>query len=106
MVRRPTIPRVCPHTCRMTSWSTTGDDNKQESREQLPLALCWAITIHKSQDQTVDKAVIGLGKSEATAGLTILCLSRAKRLLDILVEPMPFDRLSKLGEKTALKLTR
>ena len=27
------------------------------------------------------------------------CLSRAKRLVDLPVEPMPFDRLSKLGDK-------
>ena len=58
--------------------------------------------MHKSQGQTVGKAVIDLGKSEATAGLTFVCLSRAKRLLDLLVEPMPFDRLSKLGEKPTL----
>ena len=78
--------------------------NKQESREQLPLALCWASTIHNSQGQTVDKAVIDLGEFEATAGLTFVCLSHAKRLVDLLVEPIPFDRLSKLGEKTILKL--
>ena len=80
------------------------DVNKQESREQLPLALCWAITMHKSQGQTADKAVIDLEKSEATAGLTFVCLSRAKQLGDLLVEPMPLDRLSKLGEKPTLKL--
>ena len=33
-----------------------------------------------------------------------MCLSRAKRLLDLLVEPTPLDRLSKLGEKPTLKL--
>ena len=77
----------------------------QESREQLPLVLFWAITMHKkSRGQTTDKAVIDLGKSEATAGLTFPCLNRAKRFLDLLVEPMPFDKLSKLGEKSPLKL--
>ena len=71
---------------------------------RVPLALCWTITMYKSQGKTVDKAVIDLGKSEATAGLTFVCLSRAKRLVELLVEPMLFDRLSKLGEKPALKL--
>ena len=71
---------------------------------RVPLALCWAITMHKSQGQTIYKAVFDLGKSEATAGLTFVCVSRAKRLVDLLVEPMPFDRLSKLGEKLTLKL--
>ena len=40
------------------------------------------------------KAVIYLGKSGAITRLAFGCLSRAKRLVDLLVEPMPFDRLS------------
>ena len=60
--------------------------------------------MHKSQGQTLDKAVVDLGRSEATAGLTFVCLSRAKRLTDLLIEPMTFERLSKLGEKPTLRL--
>ena len=72
--------------------------------EQLLLALYWAITMDKSQGQTTKKAVIYLGKSEATARLVFGCLSHAKRLVDLLVEPMPFDRLSKLGDKSTLNI--
>ena len=72
--------------------------------EQLLLALYWAVTMDKSQGQTVKKAVVYLGKSEATAKLAFGCLSRAKRLVDLMVEPMPFDRLSKLGDKSTLKI--
>lgn len=44
------------------------------------------------------KAVMILGKSEATAGLTFMCFSRARCLVDLSVEPMPFDgRLFQLG---------
>ena len=71
---------------------------------QVPLALCWAITMHKSQGQTMDKAVVDLGKSESTAGLTFVCLSRAKRLVDLLIEPMPFERLSKIGDTPTFQL--
>ena len=52
----------------------------------------------------MDKAVVDLGKSESTAGLTFVCLSRAKRLVDLLIEPMPFERLSKLGDKPIFQL--
>ena len=70
--------------------------------EQLLHALYLATTMDKSQGQTIKKAVIYLGKSEATARLAFGCLSRAKRLVDLLLEPMPFDRLSKLGDKSTL----
>ena len=72
--------------------------------EQLLLALYWAITVDKSQGQTIKKAVIYLGKSEVTARLAFGCLSRAKRLVDLLVESMPFNSLSKLGDKSTLNI--
>ena len=43
----------------------------------LQLGLCWAITMHKSHGQTLDKVVIDLGPKEACTGLTFVCLSRA-----------------------------
>ena len=53
----------------------------------------------KSQGQTENKAVIYIGKSETTARLAFGCLGRAKRhIIDLLVEPMPFDTLSKVGD--------
>ena len=58
----------------------------------------------KSQGQTTKKAMIYLGNSEAIARLAFWCLSCAKRLVDLLVEPMPFDRLSKLGDKPTLSI--
>ena len=80
------------------------DDRDHETRQQVPLALCWAITMHKSQGQTMDKAVVDLGKSKSTAGLTFVCLSRAKRLVDLLIEPMPLKRLSKIGDTPTSQL--
>ena len=82
-----------------TSWSTTGDDSSQYSRHQLTLALCWSITMHKSQGQTIDNAVIDLEKSEATAGLIFVCLSRAKRPVGLLIESRPFERLVNSAKK-------
>ena len=72
--------------------------------EQLLIALYSAITMKKSQGQTIKKAVVYLGKSEATARLAFGCFSRAKRLVGLLVASMPFGRLSKLGDLSTLKI--
>ena len=73
--------------------------------EQLLLAIYWAITMDKNQGQSTKKAVIDLGKSKATARLAFGRPSRAKRLVvNLLVEPMPFDRLSKLGDKPTINI--
>ena len=69
----------------------------------LQLRLCWAITIHKSQGLTLDKAVIDLGPKEACTGLTFVCLSRAKTLVDLMVEPMSFDWMGNLGNSSTMK---
>ena len=59
--------------------------------------------MHKSQGQTFDKAVIDLGPKEACTGLTFVCLSRAKRLVDLIVEPMSFNRIGNLGNSSTMK---
>ena len=82
-----------------SSWADGGN----QTRTQLPLKLCWAMTMHKSQGQTLQMAVIDLGVKEACTGLTFVCLSRAKNIRDLIVEPMAFDRLSRLGESPTLK---
>ena len=48
-------------------------------------------------------AVIDLGPKEACTGLTFVCLSRAKRLADLMVESMSFDRIGKLGNSDTMK---
>ena len=59
--------------------------------------------MHKSQGQTLDKAVIDLGPKEACTGLSFVCLGRAKRLVDLMVEPMSFDRIGNLGKSSTMK---
>ena len=53
--------------------------------------------------QILDKAVIDLGPKEACTGLTFVCLSRAKRLADLMVETMSFDRIGNLGKSSTMK---
>ena len=57
------------------------------NRIQFPFRLAYAMTIHKSQGQTIDKAVIDLGKSETSLGLTFVALSRLKNFNDFLILP-------------------
>ena len=49
------------------------------------------------------QAVIDLGPKDACTGLTFVCLSRAKRLVDLMVEPMSFDRIGYLGNSSTMK---
>ena len=44
-----------------------------------------------------------MGPKEACTGLTFVCLSRAKRLVDLIVEPMSFDRIGNLGKSSTMQ---
>ncbi|CAB4032825.1 ATP-dependent DNA helicase PIF1-like, partial [Paramuricea clavata] len=73
-------------------------DGKYLSRQQVPLRLRYAMTIHKSQEQTLTKAVVELCKGEKVAGCTFVAMSRVVRSIhDIVFEPMTFDRLKAIG---------
>lgn len=64
------------------SYDKPQDKIKEEvlgSFSQFPLRLAWAITIHKSQGLTFDRAIIDAGASFA-AGQVYVALSRLRRL--------------------------
>jgi ATP-dependent exoDNAse (exonuclease V) alpha subunit len=52
---------------------------------QLPLKLAWAVTIHKSQGLTLDKAVIDMGRGAFAHGQTYVALSRCRTLEGIVL---------------------
>jgi ATP-dependent exoDNAse (exonuclease V) alpha subunit len=47
---------------------------------QFPLRLAWAVTIHKSQGKTYDRAIIDLGTGAFAPGQTYVALSRLTSL--------------------------
>ena len=77
---------------------------KMRSRTQFPLRLCWAMTIHKSQGLTIDRAVIDIGKSDIGIGMTYVALSRLKALDGLFLKYKPYDRYQKINDSTMLRL--
>ncbi|XP_028414077.1 ATP-dependent DNA helicase PIF1-like [Dendronephthya gigantea] len=92
--------KCIPVPPRLFEWMA---DGKYLSRQQLPLRLRYAMTIHKSQGQTLTKAVVDLGKGERVAGCTFVATSRVRSIHDIVFEPMTFDRLKVIGKNKSLK---
>ncbi|XP_059070522.1 uncharacterized protein LOC131040138 [Cryptomeria japonica] len=66
------------------------------STKQIPLRLAWALTIHKSEGLTLDKATIDIDPIERS-GLTIVAISRVKSLQGLrIMPPFTYDRYEKM----------
>ena len=55
------------------------------TRRQFAINVAYALTIHKAQGLTLDKAIVDIGAKEAAAGLTYVALSRVRRLEDLIL---------------------
>ena len=64
----PSLVAIAPVTISVYS------GNSVHERQQLPLKLAWALTIHKSQGLTLPQAWVDIGKSEQTLGITYVAL--------------------------------
>lgn len=70
---------VYPHTWDVYTFSPSSGTlkaKKDGSFTQYPFRLGWAVTIHKSQGQTVNNLLIDLGKGSFATGQTYVALSR------------------------------
>jgi ATP-dependent exoDNAse (exonuclease V) alpha subunit len=56
------------------------DADIQATFEQFPLRLAWAVTIHKSQGQTLERAVLDFGRGAFADGQAYVAFSRIKTL--------------------------
>lgn len=53
---------------------------------QLPMKLAWAVTIHKSQGKTFEKAIIDIGRGTFAHGQMYVALSRCRTLEGIVLK--------------------
>ena len=72
--------------------SATSSENLE--RHQLPLKLCWGITIRKSQGLTLPNVIIDIGAKVSVADLAYVAISRVGNLSDLIIEPTTLDRLN------------
>lgn len=85
------VAEVALHTWDVTRPIASGGDMRHEvigTYTQFPFALAWAITIHKSQGQTLDRLVVDLSGGTFATGQLYVALSRC-RSLDGLVLTRP-----------------
>lgn len=68
--------KICP-----TNWDSDADKAEEKvSREQIPLRLAYALTIHKAQGASLDSALIDVGPSTFEYGQAYVALSRVRSL--------------------------
>ena len=61
--------------------------------KQLPLIYAWAITIHKAQGVTLDKAYIDIGNQIFECGQSYVALSRVKSLYGLYLKNFDFTKI-------------
>jgi hypothetical protein len=70
---------------------TVSADGKE--RRQLPLRLCYAISLHKTQGQTLKIGRVNIGARDWTPALASVALSRFTTLNGIYLDRIDFERL-------------
>lgn len=65
-----------------------------KSRTQIPLCLAYAVTVHKSQGQTLSRAVIDVGEKamNSCTGLAFVAISRVKTMDGLILLPHTMAR--------------
>ena len=70
----------------------------------LPLIPAYAITIHKSQGQTLNKVMLNIGEKEYASGLAYTAISRATKLENVAFDPFPsLNRIRQIFKSARFK---
>ena len=97
----PDVPNVYPVGVITRSWLVR---KKSQSRTMLPLQPGYALSIHKSQGQTLNDVLIDLGSSEFSPGLTYTALTRVRSRSNLALRKMPpFKRFQTIAASVQFK---
>ncbi|XP_057822400.1 uncharacterized protein LOC131034820 [Cryptomeria japonica] len=67
-------------------------------RRQMPLKMAWALTIHKSQGLTLQRATIDIGNIDQQ-GMTFTAISRVRDLTSLCIHPgFTFERYARMQQ--------
>ena len=81
-------------------WFNDFSQGEDYRRWQLPIKAAWAVTIHKAQGMTLDKAIVDVSDTFAT-GQTYVALSRVRTIEGLRIDG--FDRSRAKANEAALK---
>ena len=80
---------------------------KTGSRQQLPLVLGWAMTIHKSQGLTLSHIILGIGSKELAFGITYVDCSRVKSYKGLAFQmSFPWEWMEKVNRAKGMQAVR
>ena len=77
-------PKLIPVIAFTSTWIAHKEDC---SRTQIPLVPGDATTIHVTQGETLEKAIVNLGKKEFACGISYTGISRVRSLKDLIFYP-------------------
>lgn len=100
---------VHPHTWEVTEPVLQGGSLTHQpigTFTQMPFRLAWAITIHKSQGQTLDRLVVDLSGGTFATGQLYVALSRATALHGLVLRRPIFPKDLKTDRKVLRFLAR